>query len=71
MYDPGQAEAFYRACETGTLNGRGAALEEIADAVEFLLGPSSAYINATDLPVDAGLVATSPYAAVGRAAGSL
>lgn len=71
VYDADQAGDFYRACEAGTLNGRGAALEEIADAVEFLLGPSSGYINATDLPVDAGLVSTSPYAGVGRAAGSL
>lgn len=71
VYDGVQAEAFYRACTEGTLNGRGAFPDEIADAVEFLLGPASAYINATDLPIDAGLVETSLYAQVGRAAGSL
>ena len=71
VYDTDRAEAFYRACEEGTLNGRGATLDEIADAVEFLLGPSSGYINAIDLPIDDGLVATSPYSRVGRTAGSL
>jgi NAD(P)-dependent dehydrogenase (short-subunit alcohol dehydrogenase family) len=71
VYDADRAAAFYRACEEGTLNGRGATLDEIADAVEFLLGPWSGYINAIDLPVDAGLVETSPYSRVGRAAGSL
>jgi len=71
VYDTERAEAFYQACEEGALNGRGATLDEIADAVEFLLGPGSGYINAIDLPVDAGLVATSLYSRVGRAAGSL
>lgn len=71
VYDKDRAEAFYRACEESTLNGRGATLDEIADAVEFLLGPRSRYINAIDLPIDAGMVETSPYSGVGRAAGSL
>lgn len=71
VHDADRAEAFYEECRQSTLFGRGATMDEIADAVLFLLGPASAYLTGTDLPVDGGMVNTSIYARVGRAAGSL
>jgi 3alpha(or 20beta)-hydroxysteroid dehydrogenase len=71
IYSAAQAETFYEECRQSTLFGRGAAMDEVADTVMFLLGPHSAYITGADIPVDGGMVDASIYARVGRAAGSL
>jgi 3alpha(or 20beta)-hydroxysteroid dehydrogenase len=71
VYNADQAATFYEACTEATLNGRGASVEEITQAIEFLLSEASRYINAADLPVDAGMVATSPYQRVGTTVGTL
>jgi NAD(P)-dependent dehydrogenase (short-subunit alcohol dehydrogenase family) len=62
---------FYETCLAATLTGRGAAIEEITQVIEFLLSDASRYINAADIPVDAGMVETAPYQRVGTAVGSL
>jgi 3alpha(or 20beta)-hydroxysteroid dehydrogenase len=71
LYSQEQAEIFYEECRNSTLLGRGADMDEVVDAVMFLLGPDSKYITGTDMAVDGGMLAGSLYARVGRAAGSL
>ena len=71
VYDAQAAATFYEASIEATLNGRGARVEEISEVVEFLLSDGSRYINASDIPVDAGMVSTSPYQRVGVAVGTL
>lgn len=41
---------------------RAAYLEEVADYIIFLSGPSKSFINGTALPIDAGLILPAPPA---------
>lgn len=66
-----QALKFHQGNKDATLLSRGAAPDEIAAAVMFLLGPESSFITGADLPVDGGMTGGGIYWRIGKATGNL
>lgn len=71
VYDDSQARAFYEGNREMTPLARGASPAELADVAVFLLGPNSSFINASDIPVDGGMIGGGIYSYVGRRTGSV
>lgn len=71
VHDAAAAQLFHDANQAATPLDRGGQPQEVADAVLFLLGPESSFINAADVPVDGGMIGAGIYWGVGKATGNL
>jgi NAD(P)-dependent dehydrogenase (short-subunit alcohol dehydrogenase family) len=58
----GPSGEMMRAMIAGSCTGRIGTPDDIADAVEFLVGPNSTFITGTDVLVDGGVVASLRFA---------
>lgn len=65
------AKRFHDGNQAATPLNRGGEPEEIASTVTFLLGPDASFINATDLPVDGGMIGGGIYWRIGKSTGDL